>query len=188
MNNQQIANKYRELRLEVLSQTKLDFELVEPNFVGHIDLTEINEPALLSQEKWDIPLNRQIGWDWRTVRNQYRRDHLARIELAVWLDEELCGLMIGKASEGKLVVKINYIQAGEPNHPLKGYIVPIASRCAELFAIAIEAKWIGIQDPLDDEDLLAYYRELGFDSEDPFDHKNNAIFKRVDTNGVDDEA
>ncbi len=179
MNNQAIANKYQQIRLAVLAQTKEEFEQLEPDFIGHIDLTEISEEAIQSQEEWDIPVNRQIGWDWRRVRDQYRRNHMARIELAVWHGEELCGLMIGKASDGKLVIKINYIQGGEIENPLKGYIVPIASYCAELFAVAIEADWIGIQDPIEDEDLLNYYRELGFDKSDPFDHRNNALFKQV---------
>lgn len=147
MNNQAILNKYQQIRLAVLAQTQRDVEQMEPRFVGHIDLTEINEDALRIQREWEIPLDRQIGWDWRPVRDQYRRDHMARIELAVWNDKELCGLMIGKASDGKLVVKINYIQGGHAENILKGYIVPIASRCAELFAVAIEADWIGIQYP-----------------------------------------
>ncbi|GAD89969.1 hypothetical protein VHA01S_030_00440 [Vibrio halioticoli NBRC 102217] len=179
MNNQVISNRYQQIRLAALAQTQRDTEQFEPDFIGHIDLTEINEDALCSQDRWEMPLNRQIGWDWRRVRNQYRRDHIARLELAVWYDNELCGLMIGKASDGKLVVKISYIQGGQAENPLKGFIVPIASRCAELFAVAVEADWIGIQDPIDDEDLLNYYRELGFNERDPFDPRNNALFKRV---------
>lgn len=182
MSKQSIANKYQNIRLAVLAQTKNEFEEFEADFIGHIDLTEITEDAIRSQEEWDIPVNRQIGWDWRQVRDRYRRDHMARVELAVWHGEELCGLMIGKASDGKLVVKINYIQGGELENPLTGFIVPIASRCAELFAVAIEADWIGIQDPIDDDDLLNYYRELGFNKSDPFDPRNNALFKRVVVN------
>ena len=162
---------------QVLAQTKSDFEQLEPDFIGHIDLTEINEEALHSQVEWEMPADRDIGWDWRQVRNQYRRDHMARLELAVWHNKELCGLMIGKASDGKLVVKINYIQGGQAENPLKGFIVPIASRSAELFAVA--ADWIAIQDPIDDEDLLNYYGQLGFNERDPFDPRNNALFKRV---------
>lgn len=179
MDNRVIANKYQQLRNAALAQTQDEFELFEADFVGHVDLTEITEDALLSQGEWDIPVNRQIGWDWRIVRNLYRRDHMARLELAVWYGDQLCGLMLGKASEGKLVVKINYVQGGESGNPMKGFVVPIASRCAELFAVAIEADWVGIQDPIDEDDLINYYRELGFDERDPFDPRNNALFKRV---------
>ncbi|MFV0574027.1 MAG: hypothetical protein ACK5NC_01175 [Vibrio sp.] len=181
MNNQARAITYQKIRLAALAQTKNDFEELEPDFIGHIDLTEINEDALRFQEQWEIPLNRQIGWNWRQVRNQYRRNHMTRIELAIWHDGELCGLMIGKASYGRLIVKINYIQGGQFENPLKGFVVPIASHYAELFAVAIEANWIGIQDPIDEKELLNYYRRLGFDEQDPFDPRNNALLKRIVT-------
>ena len=112
MSNQDIAQKYRAIRQEVLSTTQADFEESIPEFIGHINLTELTERAILAQENWEIPFDREIGWDWRGVRRKYRRDHMARIELAIWHDDELCGLMAGKASDGKLVMKINYIQGG----------------------------------------------------------------------------
>ena len=62
---------------------------------------------------------------------------------------------------------------------MKGYIVPISSHCAELFAVAISAEWIGIQDPLEDDELIAYYKKQGFDQKDPFDPRNNALFKHI---------
>jgi hypothetical protein len=177
--NQVIANRYHQLRLSILNQAKTDFEEELPEFVGHIDLTEIGEMALQAHARWPLAdeIERQIGWNWREARDRYRRDHMARIELAIWYDDELCGLMLGKASEGKLVVKINYVEGAPEEHPLKGYIVPIAARCAELFAVAIEANWVGIQDPF--EGVRDYYQELGFDQLDPFDPRNNAMFKAI---------
>lgn len=102
-----IAQRYRQLRLAILQQTKEDYISLKPDFVGHVNLTEITEGALLSQEIWRQPLERKVGWNWRVIRDQYRRNYLARIEVAIWYDDQLCGLMLGKASEGKLVVKIN---------------------------------------------------------------------------------
>lgn len=64
MNSQAISNKYQQIRLAVLAQTQSDFEQFEPDFIGHIDLTEINEDALRSQDEWEMPVNRQIGWNW----------------------------------------------------------------------------------------------------------------------------
>jgi hypothetical protein len=63
MNNQVISNKYQQIRLAALAQTQSDFEQFEPDFINRIDLTEINEDALRSQDEWEIPVNRQIGWD-----------------------------------------------------------------------------------------------------------------------------
>ncbi|OOE35007.1 hypothetical protein [Salinivibrio kushneri] len=179
MRKQLITEKYRSLRLAVMKQTQSEFEQLQPDLVDCISLTEINELALIAQKQWHPSLVRQIGWDWRKILQQYRRDHMARLELAIWHHQDLSGLMIGKASEGRLVVKINYIQGGDAVNPLKGYILPIASRCAELFAAAINAGWIGIQDPIENEDLLHYYHQLGFNQRDPFDPRNNALFKRI---------
>ncbi|WCE31326.1 hypothetical protein [Vibrio sp. SCSIO 43137] len=179
MNSPCIAHLYRRLRLETLRQVQADYLELLPDFINRVNLTEITETALLYQEMWHQPLERQVGWNWRVIRDQYRRNYPARVEVAVWYDNQLCGLMLGKASEGRLVVKINYMQGNGLKNPIKGHIVPISSRCAELFAIAIEADWIGIQDPLDEDELLKYYRELGFDQPDPFDPRNKALFKRI---------
>lgn len=174
-----MVNQYQLIRAEALKQTKNDFEDEKPHLKGFVSLTEITEKALSEHDKWDIPQNRQVGWNWRDAINNYKNVN-ARIELAIWHNQELCGLMLGKASDGKLVVKINYVQGGNFNNPMKGYIVPIATRYAELFANAIGSEWVGIQDPLDEVELIEYYKKLGFDQSDPFDHRNNALYKRLE--------
>ncbi|ENN99317.1 MULTISPECIES: hypothetical protein [Pseudoalteromonas] len=176
------ADKYNKIRTAALLQTQDQFKEMEPKLAEHFCLTHISKEALDSQKTWGIPGNRQIGWEWDKVVQKYRRDYVARIELAIWYKKELCGLMIGKASDGKLVVKINFIQGGEKDNQLKGFVVPIATRYAELFAVAIEANWIGIQDPIENIDLITYYRELGFDEKDHFDPRNKALLKRVELN------
>lgn len=100
--------------------------------------------------------------------------------MAIWFDRHLCGLMLGKPSVGKMVVKLNYIQGAPFEHALKGKIVPIAMLYAESYAAALGAQWIGIQDPLNEVSLLDYYRALGFTEPDPFDPRNSALFKRLD--------
>ncbi|MFV7771627.1 hypothetical protein [Shewanella marisflavi] len=185
MNKQAASQKYQQIRDQALQVTLAEFRDILPNLADGIRLTDLTEEALQAQEQIPQPVvpGRQIGWNWREVRDNYRRNHLARIELAIWFNDELCGLMAGKASEGRLVFKLNYMQGGRPQHPLKGQIVPIASRCAELFAIAIAADWIAIQDPMDNDELLEYYRDLGFNKRDPFDPRNNALFKPVEYEG-----
>ncbi|MBU0914658.1 MAG: hypothetical protein KKF22_19180 [Gammaproteobacteria bacterium] len=175
-------HKYEVIRQQVLLLTLQETVQNLPELAGYLRLTTINADALQSWKNWPEAedVQRQIGWDWHEVRSRYRRNHPASIELAIWFDESLCGLMIGKASRGKLVVKINYLQGLPIDHPLKGVILPIAARCAEHFAAAIEAKWVAIQDPMEEPGLLDYYRDLGFDQTDPFDHLNNALFKLVE--------
>lgn len=176
---------YHELRRRTITYTKNELR----NILGdqeacRIELTEITQEALSAELGWspdfDLAKGRRIGWDWDEAVQHYRYTYSARLELAVWFDGLLCGLMLGKPSVGKLVVKLNYIQSAPFDHALKGRIVPIAMLYAEAYAAALDAQWIGIQDPLDEESLLDYYRTLGFTEPDPFDPRNNALFKRLD--------
>lgn len=171
--------RYEDLMQAVLDQARRDFLLNFPSFTSSVTLTNLTEDAIHLADTLLPQRDRQIGWDWRTARDSYRRNHVERIELAIWHEEQLCGLMLGKASRGRLVVKINFLQGGGSDSPLKGYVLPIATRCAELYAAALNAEWVGVQDPLDSDELIEYYRTIGFVEDDPFDPRNNALFKRV---------
>lgn len=176
------TEKYQRLRSEARNQTYLDIIESLPELTDRLRLTDISQDAIQAQLSWPIHQDpeRVIGWVWSDVVRQYRRNHKARIELAIWYADLLCGLMLGKASQGKLVVKINYLHGLPGDHPLKGVVLPVATRCAELFAAAINAPWVGIQEPLEQDGLIDYYEQLGFDQPEPFDHRNRAIFKRID--------
>lgn len=56
---------------------------------------------------------------------------------------------------------------------------PIASFYTEVFAIGIGAKWIAIQNPINEPKLISYYKNLGFTLPDPFDFRNNALYKHI---------
>ena len=175
--------KYRDIWRFVFErvtyETRLEAEEQNLDF-SRLSLRPIDQAALAAQSQWPPPddPDREIGWSWEAKCRQYRRNHMARIELAIWNGDELCGLMLGKASEGRLVVKVNYLQGSTlSTHVLKGWITDIATRCAELFAMAIDADWVAIQEP--DEDLVGHYQSLGFTGTDPFDHRNDALYKRL---------
>lgn len=87
--------------------------------------------------------------------------------------------MLGKPSTSKMVIKLNFIQGAPYEHSLKGYVVPIAILYAELYASALDVRWLGIQDPLEEPALIDYYHRLGFTRSDPFDPRNNALFKAL---------
>lgn len=176
--------KYHILRSETLAYTKAELlAMLGADEAYRIELTEITRDALNAELAWspdaDLAAGRSIGWDWEEAVRHYRYSYPARMELAIWLDGSLCGLMLGKPSVGKLVVKLNYIQGAPVEHDLKGRVVPIAILYAEHYASMLGAEWLGIQDPLDEPDLLDYYRALGFTEPDPFDPRNNALFKKL---------
>ncbi|MCR3962451.1 hypothetical protein NUK45_05485 [Aeromonas veronii] len=185
-----MQNKYLDLCIDVFEQVKVvTQDTAEESGLdfSNLSLRLIDQDALDAQEAWPLEVveNRQIGWDWPDALRQYRQNHMARLELAIWNGNELCGLMLGKASEGRLVVKVNYLQGStNPDHPLKGWIMEIATRCAELFAASIGAAWVAIQEP--HEDLVEHYGSLGFTLEDQFDPRNRALFKPVEMVLIDD--
>lgn len=177
----QVREKYRRLRetvhIEVASVTQEALQLP----LGSLRLTDINQEALSQQERWPIPVDvgRQIGWNWRMEHSRYSQNHPDRIEVAIWHGDDLCGLMLGKVSEGKLVVKMNFIQGStHDDHPLRGAVVAISSRCAEYYASAMGIRYVGIQDPFDE--LIDFYRQLGFIEPDIFDPRNNALIKVIE--------
>lgn len=148
-----------------------------------ISLSEINPEALDQQASWGLHEqgSRHIGWSWSEAVRKYRVGYVERLDLAVWHQDTLCGLMLGKVSQGRLVVKINYIQGcpGKQN-PLKGMVLPIAVRYLEIYGNMIErCQWIGVQEPLDEPSLIRRYREAGFVHDDPFDPRNNALYRRL---------
>ena len=181
-------DKYLELCNFVFAQVEAETKeiaLEDGLDFSALSLKGIDQVALDAQMEWPAEHHeeREIGWTWAGALQQYRQNHRARIELAIWNGDELCGLMLGKASDGRLVVKVNYLQGSTlPGHPLKGWVAVISTRCAEVFANSIGAGWVAIQEPLDA--LIDYYSSLGYSEGDPFDPRNNALFKRLD-DGMD---
>lgn len=178
-----MQNRYLDLCASIFEKVETETQDVAEELdldFSNLSLRLIDLAALYAQAQWPIDAahGRQIGWSWSDALRQYRQNYMARIELAIWNGDELCGLMLGKASEGRLVVKVNFLQGStSPHHALKGWIAAISTRCAELFAEAIGAEWVAIQEPM--EGLIEYYGDLGFTDRDPFDPRSNSLFKRL---------
>lgn len=103
---------------------------------------------------------RVVHWDWfDQVRRWKKTDH-SRLELAVWQDGQLCGLMIGKTSKRKTIAYVLGIEGAPYAHPLKGYILPLALEVAEAYATAVGAKELRLDKPA--EGLVARYEKLGY--------------------------
>ncbi|MFM5659927.1 hypothetical protein [Aeromonas veronii] len=178
-----MQNRYLDLCASIFHQVEIETRDAaddEGLDFSSLSLRLIDLDALNAQAQWpaEVVRDRQVGWSWSDALRQYRQNHMARIELAIWNGDELCGLMLGKASHGRLVVKVNYLQGStSPEHALKGWIAAISTRCAELFAGAIGAEWVAIQEPL--AGLIDHYGDLGFTNADPFDPRSSALFKRL---------
>ncbi len=169
------SQKYRELR-QLISETVCQLPALDAR---NVQIREIDHLALESQTQWCHAEGQGIGWDWYEIMMLYRRDEVDRVDMAIWADEILTGLALGKVSAGKLVVRVNFLEAnGDKAHPLKGLVFPIVDTWLEQYAVALGAEYIGVQEPY--EGVKDYYRQFGYEDSDPFDPRNNAMVRRVE--------
>jgi hypothetical protein len=101
-------------------------------------------------------------WDWNKELRKFRR-RPRRVELAIWSETQLCGLVLGRISDRCVVATIHLIEANPENHPLKKMITPISAQYLGILAASIGAKEISIESPV--PDLIEFYKQLGFDRE-----------------------
>lgn len=132
-----------------------------------VRLTDINVEALHQVSIWRSQYygalkNRTPGWDWVKEVAKFRR-RPRRVELAIWSGANLCGLVIGRVSDRRVVASIHLLESNPGQNPLKGNIAAIAIRWLSTFAFTISCKEISIERPV--PELIEFYRELGFSNE-----------------------
>ena len=129
-------------------------------------LTEINETALLAwEQQWLPDLGKVEGewraWNWREQMRHWRRRHVDRFEVAIWSDEELCGLAVGKPSDRRNNLSIYLLQASpRPDRALKGFVLPIAVETAAAYGTRCRCRELRLVNPL--EGVVQRYLDLGF--------------------------
>lgn len=148
-----LENRYRNLR-QVARQA------VAEEFSGKagqdLRLTEIGEAALVAVSSWK---NRRVNWDWARLVRKFRRRH-RRVELAIWINPLLCGLVIGKISDGRVVARIDFIERAPGNHALVGMVGEIATVYLETLGQLAGCREAVISFPA--QALLDFYRLLGY--------------------------
>ncbi|WP_367616746.1 hypothetical protein [Pseudomonas farris] len=89
------------------------------------------------------------------------------MDIAIWFDEELCGLCFANPNNSRRRIRIVRLE-GRPRevHPLKNRIAPLAILVIEQYAQMIGGRFIEVQEPL--EGAISIYQQLGFyfDAED----------------------
>jgi hypothetical protein len=107
------------------------------------------------------------GWLWAKEVTRARR-RPRRVEAAVYAERTdgpavLCGLILGRVSNSRVVASIHLLsRAPEPN-PLKGRVAKIAVRYLEFCAAAFGCTIASLQRPV--PELIGFYKELGFQRE-----------------------
>jgi hypothetical protein len=102
-------------------------------------------------------------WD-RIARHAWR--YPRRFDLAIWYADALCGLCLGKPSEGPDNLTIRLLEGKYGPHPLKGAVALIATVTAERYAAVLGKRLLKIKNA--SPGAISRYEALGFSLAEPF--------------------
>lgn len=94
-----------------------------------VRLDDITEDALSQTRSWRriLPMAKQTTWDWTKLVKSFRR-RPRHIELAIWVDHILCGLLVGRISDKRIVATIYFMEGRPLDNPLTGSVARIATQ------------------------------------------------------------
>lgn len=153
---------YREARLKAMMLVEPEVQQMTGLNVG---LKDIDSNAIQAAESWRSGYaevdraTHEPGWDWAKQLKKFRR-RPRRVELAIWVDEHLCGLALGRISDRCIVATIHFLEGNPIDNPLQGKVIPIATRYLEVLALGLGCKEASVELPL--PDLISVYKEMGF--------------------------
>ncbi len=111
--------------------------------VPDLRLTEIDATALRVAGDWRLQV-RAVDWKLGAALHVVRS---IRSTPRIWHRDRLCGLMCGSA--GAAAVVLRYLEgAPDPTHPLKGRVADIGVATAEVYARALGAPTVLLNDPI----------------------------------------
>lgn len=101
-----------------------------------------------------------------------------RFEVAIWHDERLCGLALGKPSKGTSHNAI-YLMEGSPiKHPLNALITRIVIEVGTAYAMALGKEYLRLVDPLE-KMIKVYTKRYGFEFKTAKTHPKRFCIKKV---------
>lgn len=131
--------KYRRLRRH--THELLEEEVLRA-FRQKIRVTSLNSDALSAVKSVWMQQARRVAFNWEgRICPTLVKSHPRRLELALWVESELCGLAVARLSDAREWVSLTHIEgAPNPSHPLRGKVVPIALIGADIFGTLVQAE------------------------------------------------
>lgn len=172
-----IRSKYLELFREVSSEVELT--LLRKNI--DVSLRVINSDVLeLWAKSWEHKYDDQGRkvWDWKNVYNKKFSRCCKRVDLAIYRNEELIGLAIGRISKSRTVVRLEYIQRSSSEKILKGHVLPIVILYYAGVAKRLRSSHLAIVNPINDY-VVGIYKKSGFNYNAPFNKRMKHIMYRA---------
>ncbi|MBP0018954.1 MAG: hypothetical protein J7647_15575 [Cyanobacteria bacterium SBLK] len=156
-----------------IQKTPLDavFEYVEGEFTRILDkpvrLSRIDDVALTAwSNTWKSNsdrelLNGSLSWIEKKQYNDKQYPEKRRFDVAVWSQDELCGLSLGYLSKDSTYHAIHYLEESLLlTQPLKGYILNIILVVGMEYAKLMRKKYLRLIEP--NLELIEVYKNLGF--------------------------
>lgn len=134
-----------------LSQSR---EITEDLFAG-LRITAINDAALSELvRQWRKP-----HFAWTRICGQ-SRPYVKRFEAALWIDDALEGLCMGRPSHGPDNLTLHFLEQRPSPSRLKGFVADIAFDAAEAYASLLGKRRLKLKDPA--AGAVPLYEALGF--------------------------
>ncbi len=128
-------------------------------------LTPISRDALTAwTDTWRPEFREGPGeWHWPFLMMAWVKEP-RRLDCALWSRKELCGLMIGEATDSRNAVHVRYIEGWpRPLHPFKGRVAGAMVTVAEAYAREVGATVVRLLHP--DLAVVPHYARLGYQFE-----------------------
>ncbi|EJM59436.1 hypothetical protein [Pseudomonas sp. GM48] len=124
--------------------------------LSRVRFEAIDAQALNAYDQWG-----DTHFSWHDVTGWKAREPMC-FDLAIWFDQELCGLCFANPNQSRLRVKIVRLEGKPANdHPLKRHVATLTLTAVTHFARIIGSEQIEIQEPL--EGAITLYQQLGFE-------------------------
>lgn len=127
----------------------------------NIILSGINIKALQQSRLWALIPERQVDFNWENDHRIFMKRHPKRFELAIWYQNKLESLALGRPSYGGSRVRLELIERVATNSMLKGKAFAITELALIAYANLIGAEEIRIMQPVN-ESVKNYYINKGY--------------------------
>lgn len=164
-NNQELRRKHSDVRQRACALV----EAALADEFPQIRLTEIDAKARTQANSWFAEARlygastAQVpNWDWNQLHRRIS-ERARHVELAVWHNDLLYGMAVGRVSRRRVVAAIHYLQRS----PIASLPDVSLGRIATAFLVAVANEWgcreVAVDSPF--KQLIGYYKSLGFTKE-----------------------
>jgi hypothetical protein len=113
----------------------------------------IDATALAAWAAWQA---RRVAWPWPEMVADWRRGHPDRFEVAVWSNDVLCALALGRPAPKAAHMSLHYLEGSpDPGNPLRRKVAATVITALRAYAIVLGKEELRLVEPL--AQLVPFY-------------------------------